>query len=587
MIRLFTFIILSFGFNTLIAQKHDYTWYLGFGDLSNNSLDSVWGRSVIDYNFSLSDESIQYNGFSFMDFDLTNATISGDQGNFLFSYNGLYIEDASHKPMINGTAMSDSGDEGGDVLIQGGLILPLPNSDSKYVLFHQSFKYIGTFGTAGYTLYFSIIDMTENQGLGAVIEKRHLLITDTLDYGKLTATRHANGRDWWILQPRFNSYEYHRILLTSTGPEILPTQRTNQLHRSGLGQAFFSPNGSKYAMFSAISQNQGNYLHIYDFDRCTGMLSNDVVHNYQIGPDDVGGICFSPNSNILYLMAYHWIFQFDLNAEDVIGSKRLVANRDAYVDNIPGTGALIPHSFFCGQLSPNGKIYISSIGSVRVLSTIDYPDKWGAQCKVNQHSVHLPTVNRSLPNFPNYRLGPLDGSECDTLGIDNFPLSRFRSDQDTGDHLKFRFVDLSSYEPEVWYWEFGDGGISGMQHPEHKYSDRGVYEVCLRVSNINGSDTFCETIHIGTTSTREKESGIQVQAYPNPFHDYLTIQLPNHYYPVGAKMVLYDSQGQKIMHGDIKHGSNTFQLTQIPSGIYFFTLVQNGKLLSSGRVVKQ
>lgn len=585
MIRLFTFIILSFGFHNVEAQKHDYTWYLGFGDYSNNSLDSVWGRSIIDFN-SLSNESIGYNGSSFMDYNFTNATISGEQGNFLFSYNGVYIEDASHNPMLNGTDMSDSGYEGGDVLIQGGLILPLPNSDNQYILFHQSWKYIGTFGTAGHKLYYSIIDMRENNGLGAVIEKRNLLITDTLDYGKLTATLHANGRDWWILQPRFDSDEYYRILLTPSGPKVLSTQITNALHRAGLGQAFFSPDGSKYAKFSAISQQHGNFLHIYDFDRCTGLLSNPLVHHYQIGPNDVGGISFAPNSDLLYLLAYHRIYQFDLTSADVIASKRLVATRDNYIDTIPGTGAMIPPTFFCGQLGPNGKIYISSIGSVRVLSTIDYPDKLGAQCKVSQHSVHLPTVNRSLPSFPNYRLGPIDGSECDTIGIDNFPLSRFRADQDAIDYFSFQFIDLSSYEPQEWQWDFGDGFFSSERHPVHIYKDRGVYKVCLTVSNSNGSDNSCETIYIGTTSVGETESGIQVHAFPNPFHDYLTIQLPDHYYPIGVKMVMYDSQGQKIMQGDIKHERNTFQLSQIPSGIYFFFLVQDGKLLSSGRVVK-
>lgn len=566
MIRLFILIFLIYGFYDMQAQKHDYTWYLGFGDYSNNSLDSVWGRSIIDFN-SLSNDSISYNGSSFMDFDLTNATISGEQGNFLFSYNGVYIEDASHKPMLNGTNLSDSGYEGGDVLIQGGLILPLPDSEDKYVLFHQSSKYIGTFGLAGHKLYYSIIDMKENNGLGAVIEKRQLLLTDTLDWGKLSATRHANGRDWWILQLRHDSDEYHRILLTPSGPEILTPQSSNTLHRVGLGQAFFSPDGSKYAMFSSLSQQHGNFLHIYDFDRCTGLLSNPLVHHYQRGPNDVGGISFAPNSDILYLMAYHRIYQFDLTSTDVIASKRLVATRDNYVDTIPGTGAMIPPTFFCGQLGPNGKIYISSIGSVRVLSTIDYPDKLGAPCKVNQHSVHLPTVNRSLPNFPNFRLGPIDGSECDSIGIDNFPLSRFRSDQDTGDHLEFRFVDLSSYEPEVWFWEFGDGSLSSKQHPEHKYSSPGIYEVCLTVSNSNGSDTFCETIHIGSTSIGEKQIEIQVQVYPNPFNDYLTVQLPDHFYPVGAKIFLYNNQGQIAMQADIRHGSNTFQLTQILSGI--------------------
>jgi hypothetical protein len=70
------------------------------------------------------------------------------------------------------------------------------------------------------------------------------------------------------------------------------------------------------------------------------------------------------------------------------------------------------------QLAPDGRIYIVG-GNTKYLNTIDNPDEEGLACNVSQHSFKLPSKNqRSMPNFPPYRMGPIDGSPCDTLGID-------------------------------------------------------------------------------------------------------------------------------------------------------------------------
>ncbi|MBK7699704.1 MAG: hypothetical protein IPJ39_13695 [Saprospiraceae bacterium] len=61
------------------------------------------------------------------------------------------------------------------------------------------------------------------------------------------------------------------------------------------------------------------------------------------------------------------------------------------------------------------------------MSKIEYPDEAGEACTVLQHSVFMPTgIARGIPNFPHYRLGPLDGSPCDTLGLDNNPIAKYR-----------------------------------------------------------------------------------------------------------------------------------------------------------------
>lgn len=61
------------------------------------------------------------------------------------------------------------------------------------------------------------------------------------------------------------------------------------------------------------------------------------------------------------------------------------------------------------------------------------------------------------------------------------------------------FVDESTgFNISSWYWDFGDGTISFVQHPEHTFAESGTYNVCLTASGQgNGgycSNTICQTI---------------------------------------------------------------------------------------------
>jgi len=49
---------------------------------------------------------------------------------------------------------------------------------------------------------------------------------------------------------------------------------------------------------------------------------------------------------------------------------------------------------------------------------IHNPDEPGLACNMEQHGIALDRYfSNSLPNHPNYHLGPVDGSVCDSLGI--------------------------------------------------------------------------------------------------------------------------------------------------------------------------
>jgi PKD repeat protein len=58
------------------------------------------------------------------------------------------------------------------------------------------------------------------------------------------------------------------------------------------------------------------------------------------------------------------------------------------------------------------------------------------------------------------------------------------------------FTDESLYAPVVWSWYFGDGSTSTEQNPSHIYKKQGVYEVSLKVSNDEGSNSQTKTNYI-------------------------------------------------------------------------------------------
>jgi len=150
-----------------------------------------------------------------------------------------------------------------------------------------------------------------------------------------------------------------------------------------------------------------------DFDRCTGMFSNCVTDTTIPIVAGNCGLEFSPNSNVLYTTTVLRVHQYDLTAANVIVSRILVATRDSFYQ--PGIPALTAN-LSIPQLAPDGKIYITTGNSTTYFGRINYPDSIGTACDVAQHIVIIPTYNfNTLPNHPNYFLGKIPGSPCDTI----------------------------------------------------------------------------------------------------------------------------------------------------------------------------
>jgi uncharacterized protein (TIGR02145 family) len=82
----------------------------------------------------------------------------------------------------------------------------------------------------------------------------------------------------------------------------------------------------------------------------------------------------------------------------------------------------------------------------------------------------------------------------------NAPVANFTASPTNGSApLTTYFTDQSTNDPTSWYWDFGDGGTSNDQNPEHTYFVSGNFTVSLTVANDYGSDTETKTNYITIT----------------------------------------------------------------------------------------
>jgi len=577
----FTFCLLFAIFTslTLTAQKEDYVWLSGYS-LLDDPLDSLFGTTVFNFE-GLDQPNIYYEGYFTNDYIDINAGICSPTGDLLFYFDGKNIEDASFQRMQNGSQVNITNDIGGFPVPQGGIVLPDPGNPDRYFLFHNNYGAY-PFGYGVYEVRYSIVDMTLNGGLGAVTEKRKLLINDGLglDYGKLTAVRHANGRDWWLLTQRRDQGVFYRVLLDPQGIHLLENQVIPGDFREGLGQAVFSPDGRWHVRFTSVSNLVGQFLDIFQFDRCEGLLTLHSRLHYDEDARSTGA-AISYDSRYLYVSSYNNLYQFDLQAQDILASKK---NISTSVDFDPLTSPV----FHLAQLAPDGRIFIvNGVIGARRLHVVHRPDRADTLARV-QTQMPMPTyIGQALPNFPNFRLGPIDGSACDTLGLTNFPVALWRYEQDTSNFLQVEFTDLSYYEPQTWAWDFDDGTASQDTSPVHTFPGPGAYEVCLTVTNANGSHTWCRTLYLGVPNAiQEAEAALPVKIWPNPARSAVTVDLPENYLPHHALWTLYDATGRPVKVQRLWQGANEVDLSGLPAGVYSCTMSDGGKVLANARIVK-
>ncbi len=252
------------------------------------------------------------------------------------------------------------------------------------------YKYVGR------RIVVATIDVKANNGLGKIVKKDEAIIEGNLCTP--AAVRHANGRDWWIFCSDADTTRHYRVLLSPEGfskPEVQwigskpnPVGKIN----SGIGNSF-SPKGSWY-----IDRNDFLGFSIFEFDRCTGQLSNERRLSYSHTPHQIeyknfphgygSGNVFSPDERFLYttvtwtrytldggstIESKPFLFQYDLTAPD--WKKNVdTLNYNNPLEYFPNK-KFNYQVFWGAEMGPDGRIYF--VHHRGGYCSVQYPNRKG------------------------------------------------------------------------------------------------------------------------------------------------------------------------------------------------------------------
>ncbi len=391
------------------------------------------------------------------------ATICDKKGDLLFYTDGRFVYNKEHKQMEGGKGLN-----GNKSATQSSIIVPKPGSTILYYIFtvdaHENFLD---------KAHYAIVDMSKNNGLGAVIEK-NIELTDSKVCEKITAVKHENGVDYWVIFHLWNSDIFSAFLLTKDGigtkkvnTPIGTVYKYDEQHggqdgaAAAIGYMKVSPEGNKLAAVSYTT----NTVELFDFNNNTGRISN--IKKIK-GVRTPYGLEFSPSGNLLYISSFkdRSVYQYNIKNGTLT---------NIIWDTWGGYGGAL-------QIAPNGKIYVARNGSAispdgETLDVIENPDGEGESCNYITKGQKLGGryCGLGLPNFVNsiFALTFDYHTDCSGLDVD--------------------FEITSSLENiKSAFWIFGDkskgewGDINNSFKVNHTYEKPGTYTVKLKVELISG-----------------------------------------------------------------------------------------------------
>ena len=355
------------------------------------------------------------------------ASISDSSGNLLFYASDPYPPSWFGGITETGAILNNQHDlmQNGDIIVGRAwyheiVIVPKPASDSIYFVFS-----VGV--TSVYGLYYSVVNINANGGLGEVLQKNVMVMPDE-QVDCISAVKHGNGRDWWVVGRRLDysiaqwNNEYYTVLVTPNGVSSPNFQIIGSINKTNLAKISFSSSGD-----TLLYTNGGDLIEYFQFDRCTGLLSNPETIRPQATTysEWTWSNEFSSDGRFIYTSTSKdttQLFQYDLQSPNPLASRVTL-----YQSTFPQ---------YCGgdvKRAPDGKIYFSIAYENVIpaypypdsiynsynmnLSVINFPDSLGMACDFQPYSFYLggKRTYYGLPNNPDYFLGPKIGSPCDTI----------------------------------------------------------------------------------------------------------------------------------------------------------------------------
>jgi gliding motility-associated-like protein len=280
-------------------------------------------------------------------------------GALLFYTDGVTVWNAQNQVMLNGTGLLG----GSPALLSSttaAVIIPKPGSGNLYYIITVDEGASGS-GTGG--ISYSVVDMSLEGGLGAVVlgEKNVFLFQTNSE--KLEVVPAANGTDLWIVTQNGSDFVSFRV--TTSGIQTTPVQSTvsGNLPNSA-GHLKVNRQYNVMAMGSFFEAK----LLLFNFNNATGEVSNRfaIPLNSTISAYSplIYGVEFSPSGKFVYISNINSVFQYDIS----LGTQAAI-EASAFLVDIGGQPASI-------QMGPDRKLYINN----GALNVINCPDKPGNSC---------------------------------------------------------------------------------------------------------------------------------------------------------------------------------------------------------------
>ncbi|GMN09468.1 hypothetical protein MTsPCn9_00760 [Croceitalea sp. MTPC9] len=364
------------------------------------------------------------------------ASISDSFGNLLFYTDGITVYDKNHQVMPNGNGLY-----GDPSSAQSAIIVPKPEDPEKLYIFTvdtSSFE-----GDPNRGLNYSLVDMNLNEGNGVVIEKNIRLLNHCSE--KITAVvKDCFDQSIWVMafstqNGSVGPYNtYHAFEINTLGIQTPAVKSGFELEiNDARGYMKFNADGTKLA-----SANSFGGLYLYDFNKETGAVSNQIslaINGENIFPY---GVEFSPNQQFLYIhstnnapadqLGVHTssLVQFDVLASDIEASQIIIDERAIY------RGAL--------QLGSDGKIYRTIANNyfngTPFLGIIQNPNEAGTNANYQHNAISLNGRNgtQGLPPFIQSFFDKTslvqnpDGTKSNTLTICNGEGFTLQAEEITG-----------------------------------------------------------------------------------------------------------------------------------------------------------
>lgn len=398
------------------------------------------------------------------------AAICDEDGQLLFYTDGYTIWDRTHQVMLNGSGLTGPFKNTGSTA-QGAVIVPAPGNADQYYVFSLT-EYAMTYDFSN--LYYSIVDVSLNNGLGAVVPGKKALMIDKLLTEHMVAVQ-GNSCDAWLMVVSRMDRSFHAFHITGSGidqnPVLSPGLAGYGSHRGVIGSIDISPARNKMAIA------QGNLV-LYDFDPDSGRISRPcILDDGRTNTDSLYNLlyydlAFSPDNTRLYASVEgKALNQFDISSGDsgtMARSKFMVAQ-----DYVYGVAR-----------APDGKIYTTGYGR-EALNVVEQPDLAGTACGFVAGALPLSETTNSWFGLPDAMIRAMPGKVCrsrtDTVYCKGSALIQ------AGDTLGIHYV-----------WEDGSPGAVRL------ITSAGTYWVRYQVPAGCIPDEYTDTFHIHFDDSRKE-----------------------------------------------------------------------------------